>query len=590
MPESKPEQASTRPVFSGDGVTGRITRRVFAYTLLTVLLMGGLGLYAIYTTIWNTIVETQPLALQLSREWVRERLDQAPAELERLSQESALQVWVRGVSNPPGGSTRSPSPPDQSALMGSFSEALARSSVFSGLLILDTQGDVLAAAGSGPGLAGLRALLRPKSSLGPELVDVMRTSQLRAELGGLQELSVRPIDPGPVPALELVSVPLRDPQGRAIATLHGLVRRSELAARLRAELLGAEANIFLVDGKRRVLASARPSGRAAGEPLLSKLLSDDGSTAPRVVWDTDLGEVMASSVPLGAHGWTLVATTPLVAAFQPLFLVVCAFLATGLVLIALFTTMASRFATRRIARPLWPLLQALRAAARDEFLPVSTARAAGEAEGLILAFNTMVSRHQFRSRELETSHRALQDQYSAFQHQYQTVSKRSITDPLTQLNNRRYFEAQLQRELKRWSRTGHDLAFLILDIDDFKKLNDTYGHAAGDEVLKQVARILKEFVRETDLLARFGGEEFVVVATQTTLEGAVTLAQKICTAIAETSFIVDDTMRPRSATVSVGVSVFKGSQTDLFNSADAALYRAKAAGKNCVMVAEDPDE
>ena len=120
MPESKPEQASTRPVFSGDGVTGRITRRVFAYTLLTVLLMGGLGLYAIYTTIWNTIVETQPLALQLSREWVRERLDQAPAELERLSQESALQVWVRGVSNPPGGSTRSPSPPDQSALTGSL--------------------------------------------------------------------------------------------------------------------------------------------------------------------------------------------------------------------------------------------------------------------------------------------------------------------------------------------------------------------------------------------------------------------------------------------------------------------------------------
>ena len=207
-----------------------------------------------------------------------------------------------------------------------------------------------------------------------------------------------------------------------------------------------------------------------------------------------------------------------------------------------------------------------------------------------MAFNAMVGRQQSRSHELETSHRALQEQHSAFQHQYETMSKRSITDPLTQLNNRRHFETQLLREVKRKSRTGQGLAFLILDIDDFKKLNDTYGHAAGDEFLKQVAQILREIVRDTDLLARFGGEEFVVVATQTTLEGAVILAQKICTSIAEASFIVDDSMRPRGATVSIGVAEYKGSQTDLFNSADAALYRAKAAGKNCVMVAGASDE
>ena len=75
-----------------------------------------------------------------------------------------------------------------------------------------------------------------------------------------------------------------------------------------------------------------------------------------------------------------------------------------------------------------------------------------------------------------------------------------------------------------------------------------------------------------------------MVATGTTLEGAVTLAEKMRIAVEEASFIVDDTMRPRKATVSIGVAVFKGSKTDLFNSADAALYRAKAAGKNCVMV------
>ena len=104
--------------------------------------------------------------------------------------------------------------------------------------------------------------------------------------------------------------------------------------------------------------------------------------------------------------------------------------------------------------------------------------------------------------------------------------------------------------------------------------------------MKQLAQILKESVRDTDLVARYGGEEFVVVATSTALDGAELLAEKLRTKIAETSFIVDETMRPRRMTVSIGVAQFGRSRTELFTSADAALYRAKDAGKNCVMLAE----
>ena len=327
--------------------------------------MGGLGLYGTYTMIWNRVVESQPLALRLSSEWVRERLEQAPAELERLAQGAALQAWVEDVPRTTDGSD-----PDPSVLLGVLSEAVTRSGTFGGLMILDTQGDVLAAAGSGAVLAGLRDLLRPKSSLDYELVDTLQAVQLRAELGGLQEPAIRPIGLDSVPALHLVSVPIRDALGRAVATLHGLVRRSELAARLRAESLGRGGNLFIVDAKRRILASARSVGTDENKSLSADLLNDKERARPRVIWDVDLGEVVISSSPLGVHDWTVVATTPLVAAFQPLVLAGIIALGIGLVLVASFTWMGSRLGAG-IARPLWDLLQALRNAARGDIAELS---------------------------------------------------------------------------------------------------------------------------------------------------------------------------------------------------------------------------
>jgi diguanylate cyclase len=103
--------------------------------------------------------------------------------------------------------------------------------------------------------------------------------------------------------------------------------------------------------------------------------------------------------------------------------------------------------------------------------------------------------------------------------------------------------------------------------------------------LKQLARIMKETVRETDLLARYGGEEFVIVATNTDLDGALTLAEKVRTRVSETSFIVDETLRPRRMTVSIGVAPYESDQRQMFSAADSALYRAKSSGKNCVVCA-----
>ncbi|HEY8432064.1 MAG TPA: GGDEF domain-containing protein, partial [Sandaracinaceae bacterium] len=169
----------------------------------------------------------------------------------------------------------------------------------------------------------------------------------------------------------------------------------------------------------------------------------------------------------------------------------------------------------------------------------------------------------------------------------EVLEQLSITDGLTKLHNHRYFQETLTREIKRVSRTGDSLALLLIDIDDFKALNDRLGHAAGDAVLVRIARILNESVRESDVLARYGGEEFVVLAPGTDLEGVAYLAEKVRTAVAEASFGYDTSGKPLRVTVSIGVAQYAGDRREFFDTADRALYRAKAAGKNCVMGLEE---
>ena len=130
---------------------------------------------------------------------------------------------------------------------------------------------------------------------------------------------------------------------------------------------------------------------------------------------------------------------------------------------------------------------------------------------------------------------------------------------------------------------------LIIDLDDFKALNDQHGHAAGDDVLVRIANILSERVRDTDLLARYGGEEFVVLSPNTELEGALTLAENLRLAVDEARHIIDGSMRPVRVSISIGVAQYEGDRRVFFRSCDRALYRAKAEGKNCVMAAEEAE-
>ncbi|MBZ5522206.1 MAG: GGDEF domain-containing protein [Acidobacteriia bacterium] len=162
----------------------------------------------------------------------------------------------------------------------------------------------------------------------------------------------------------------------------------------------------------------------------------------------------------------------------------------------------------------------------------------------------------------------------------------AFTDYLTGLRTRRFFEQQLELELKRSQRHQQSFALLMIDIDHFKRLNDTFGHHVGDQALRDVSFLLMQDMREADTSARYGGEEFTIILPETSEEGARQVAERLRRAVEQASFSAGSGAPPQKLTVSVGIAVFDRDaryRNELIESADTALYAAKHAGRNRVI-------
>ncbi|MEA2180293.1 MAG: hypothetical protein QOG77_3590, partial [Solirubrobacteraceae bacterium] len=175
---------------------------------------------------------------------------------------------------------------------------------------------------------------------------------------------------------------------------------------------------------------------------------------------------------------------------------------------------------------------------------------------------------------------------------HETVARESVTDELTGLFNRRRFDEVLDTEVERAKRFGQSMALVLLDIDDFKLVNDTYGHQQGDVVLREVARVLRESCREIDEPARYGGEELAVVLPGTDLHGAYLLAERVRRGVDSLRLPLMVADGEIHVTASLGVAALPESadeQEGLVAAADAAMYDAKRAGKNrAVRAQRDP--
>jgi len=171
--------------------------------------------------------------------------------------------------------------------------------------------------------------------------------------------------------------------------------------------------------------------------------------------------------------------------------------------------------------------------------------------------------------------------------QMQRVEALSVTDDLTGLYNSRYLNQVLRRESKRASRSGRPLSLLFLDLDGFKAVNDTHGHLSGSRALVEAAGVIRRCARETDIAARFGGDEFAVILPDTGSEGAVAVAERVWERVAEHRFLTAEGLDIH-LTASIGVATFPdaaASAEELVKAADTAMYLVKDSGKNGVRLA-----
>lgn len=188
--------------------------------------------------------------------------------------------------------------------------------------------------------------------------------------------------------------------------------------------------------------------------------------------------------------------------------------------------------------------------------------------------------------ELEASNRELEESKRKLEEMNALLEKLSVTDELTGLENRRHFNELFDRETRRAMRYDHPLSVIMLDIDHFKDVNDTWGHPTGDLVLQHLGEILRDHLRETDIIARYGGEEFIMALPETTPEIAARVAERLRERVEDESFHTDDGREIR-ITVSIGVVSRMGDLDPrrLVASVDEALYKAKRGGRNRVEIA-----
>lgn len=172
---------------------------------------------------------------------------------------------------------------------------------------------------------------------------------------------------------------------------------------------------------------------------------------------------------------------------------------------------------------------------------------------------------------------------------YRQVEELAVKDPLTNVLNRRAFTGILEREFRRAARYNTPITLMVLDLDYFKKVNDTYGHLVGDNILREAANICQSSLRDIDVLVRYGGEEFVILLPVTNLQEGMVVANRIKGRMEKHRF--DAAMNNISVTVSIGIAHYPtlpiiGAPETLFLQADQALYAAKRAGRNCIMTTE----
>jgi diguanylate cyclase (GGDEF)-like protein len=385
------------------------------------------------------------------------------------------------------------------------------------------------------------------------------------------------------------AAPILDDQGRLRGVLGAHVHWSRITQTVDSVVsqssTQAKVEVLIADRAGNILYPYQQIGRlqlpARPEPLahFETLRWNDGQD-----YLTSVVRVQAeTSTDLG---WQIVLRQPLAAALQPIETLRNQLLLLGLLMALVFAAIAYRFATR-ISRPIEQLVEAVRHVERRDAAPVYPAGDAVQEIGqLSRSIQSMTETLLEHEHALETLNATLEQQVTerteALSLANQELERLATIDALTGLNNRRRFDSRLLESQQLLKRSGRGFGLILIDADHFKQINDSHGHQAGDEVLRQLGRLLGQCTRITDFVARYGGEEFVVLLPdlQNEAEG-LAVAEKIRRAVAGASFPVVGHI-----TVSLGLSCARASDataTEVVERADKALYTAKQLGRDRVV-------
>jgi diguanylate cyclase (GGDEF)-like protein len=359
--------------------------------------------------------------------------------------------------------------------------------------------------------------------------------------------------------IQLVSAPVMLDRGGK-ASLHAVISLAELNAQLRSAIGDAAGRVHVFDPRGALIASSLDAAPAVISPELAK------AEAGRAVEYSaaDGVHVVASALPLARLGWVVVFEGDYGSTFGPIASILSRTVGLDLGIALALAGVAFAVASY-LLRPLHVLSECakrLRDGESNVALPVVSA-----------------------DHEIGTLARSFAEMVESLTRANEALSQLAITDGLTKIHNHRFFQDQLASAIRHAESTRTPLSLVLLDIDDFKSLNDRYGHAAGDGVLEQLARLLAGRARPSDVVARYGGEEFALLARGADLASSIALAEQIRLAVHEHGFLGPVPGIEIRVTVSIGVAAYRGDRVRFFADADRALYAAKHAGKDCVEAA-----
>jgi diguanylate cyclase (GGDEF)-like protein len=378
-------------------------------------------------------------------------------------------------------------------------------------------------------------------------------------------------------------VPIReDENGDASVLMIAKINLEEIARLLHEIRLGKGGDLYLVDDRGRYLTQPR----FAEKPLLGILAMqvptrDTGPVEVGRRTSYNNRSVFYSIAQFEESGWWLAYEEDYKSAMTPVLNTQTRTWIAVLLIGAVFILVALKI-VQSMMRP----VHALKLGAQrinEGLIGVKIPKGSNDEIGLMIdTFNEMAKTITLSKAELQYKNKMLNSQNDQLQDMNRKLEELSITDGLTGLFNHRHFWNILNTELSRVNLYQGELALLLIDLDDFKRVNDQFGHAVGDLLLQSIARILKETVRDTDIVARYGGEEFAILLPDTDKNGVENVSEKMRGNVESLRFKVPETDITISVTISVGVSVFRGNRREFFNAADRALYLSKSEGKNCV--------